>query len=225
MNTVQDQVPAVSATRDGRFPSRARFDAVWEEILQASGTWSGIDCSGYVQKWCGTVPDGITESLVGVNHIGLYLGDYTRDEEVLDWNSYLRDLRSAERISSVEMGPSYISPRQYGTQGWWNSCRLPDGRTIETFMCKSYGPWLERPVDERRRLMSHVAIDVRSEPDVQRVLRALDDGVDALETIAFTEADELGHTYGHVRNNASKIVLEIVHQAPQGEHVPNDGGR
>lgn len=216
MSTAQGTVPAIAASADGDFPSRARFAAVWEEILAASRAWHDLDCAAYVNTWCGTVPDGVGESLTGVNHIGLYLGDYTRDDEVLDWNAHLRGLRDAGHLTTVEMGPSYISPRQYGTQGWWNSCTLPDGRTIETFTCKRYGPWLERSVDERRRLMSHVALDVRAEADVHRVLTALDDGVDTLETIAFTEADALGHTYGHVRNNGSRTVLEIVHQAPHG---------
>jgi hypothetical protein len=225
MTLAQGNVPAISAARDGHFPSRADFDAIWEEILEASTVWSRLDCAAYIERWCGSVPDGVAQSLAGVNHIGVYLGDYLHDEEVLDWNSYLCDLQEAGRISSVEMGPSYISPRHYGTQGWWNSCALSGGRAIETFTCKRYGRWLDRPFDERRRLMSHVAIDTRAEADVYRVLTALDGAADALEMIAFTKADELGHTYGHVRNNASKTVLEVVYQVSLGEHGPNDEDR
>jgi hypothetical protein len=68
--------------------------------------------------------------------------------------------------------------------------------------------------------MSHVAMDVRTDRDVRQVLDTLDRDVRALEVIAFTEADELGHTYGHVRNNASMSVLEIVYE----ESGQADGG-
>jgi hypothetical protein len=91
------------------------------------------------------------------------------------------------------------------------------------FACRRYGPWADRSADERGRLMSHVAVDVHTDTDVRHVLDHLDQAVDHLEKIAFTEADELGHTYGHVRNNDSDSVLEIVYEAPRAGTGHSDG--
>ncbi|MEW2523738.1 hypothetical protein [Streptomyces sp. NPDC047071] len=217
MGSITEGWPTIAASRDGRFPKRPSFDTAWEQILETSDTWRNADCAEYIRGWCGTAPDHIVDHVAGVNHVGIYMGDYERDEEILTWNAYLRDLQKSAHIATVEMGPSYISPRQYGTPGWWNALVLPDGRAIETFACMEFGPWADRAVDERRRLMSHVAIDTRTEDGVRFVLDALERDVDSLEVIAFTEADELGHTYGHVRNNADMSVLEIVYQAPRDE--------
>jgi hypothetical protein len=151
VTSVAGSTPKLSTTFDGRFPGRDGFDAVWDEVLEVSGTWRSIDCAEHIRNWCGSVPDQVAARLAGVNHIGIYLGDYQRDDEVLDWHAYLIELQKAGRIADVEMGPSYISPRQYGTQGWWNSIAIPDGRSIETFTCKRYGPWLGHSMDERRR--------------------------------------------------------------------------
>lgn len=215
MTSPAGSTPKISTAYDGRFPRQDSFQAVWAAVLDASETWQSVDCADHIRGWCGSVPDQVVAGLAGVNHIGLYLGDYEHDDEVLDWHAHLVELRKAGKIAEVETGPSYISPRQYGTQGWWNAIILPDGRGIETFSCKNYGPWPARSVDERRRLMSHVAVEVRAEADVRRTLDTLERGVENLEIIAFTEADELGHTYGHVRNNADRTVLEVVHQAPR----------
>ncbi|MFD9686352.1 hypothetical protein ACFXPX_40550 [Kitasatospora sp. NPDC059146] len=219
MNALAGSTPRLSTTYDGRFPGPADFDAVWEAVLDASGSWQDVDCAEHLRGWCGPGTDrlvtGLADGLARVNHIGIYLGDYERDDAVLDWHAHLVGLRAAGRIAEVETGPSYISPRQYGTQGWWNSVVLPDGRAIETFACKHYGSWRERSTEERRLLMSHLAVEVRAEADVRRTLDTLARDAAHLEVIAFTEADELGHTYGHLRNNADGTVLEIVHQAPR----------
>lgn len=214
MSSITATCPTISATRDGRFPLRSDFDAVWAEIVEVSNAWRDVNCAEFIRGWCGHAPNRIADKVLGVNHIAIYMGDYERDEEVLDWNSYLNDLQAASQIKTVEMGSSYISPRQYGTEGWWNAVVLSDGRAVETFTCKASGPWADRSADERRRLMSHVAIDVRSEYDVRQVLETLGRAVKSVEIIAFTKADGLGHTYGHVRNNANMTVLEIVYQAP-----------
>ncbi|MFF7043998.1 hypothetical protein ACIP4T_33260 [Streptomyces massasporeus] len=224
MNALEGSSPAITATRDGRFPDRAGFGRAWEEILRTSSTWRDLDCGQYLSAWCGYAPDHIVEKFAGVNHVGIYMGDYDNDDEVFGWNAHLNDLRASGEITTVEMGPSYISPRQYGTPGWWNSIALADGRVIEMFACRRFGPWADRPAGERGRLMSHVAIDVHTDADVRYLLDVLDRDVDHLENIAFTEADELGHTYGHLRNNDSGSVLEIVYEAPRGGTGHGDGG-
>ncbi|MFG2792218.1 hypothetical protein [Streptomyces sp. NPDC048419] len=224
MNSLAGRMPAINATRDGRFPDRPGFDHSWKEILQTSDTWRDLDCGQYLSAWCGHAPDDVVAKFAGVNHVGIYMGDYENDDEVFAWNTFLGDLKASGQIATIEMGPSYISPRQYGTPGWWNSIVLADGRAIEMFACRRYGPWAQRSADERGRLMSHVAIDVHTDTDVRYVLESLDRDVEHLENIAFTEADELGHTYGHLRNNDSSTVLEIVYEAARGETGHGDGG-
>lgn len=217
--------PSIRRGDAGRFPAVSEFPAVWDELLAESQDWQRIDCGEYLRSWCGQAPVDVVPRLSGVNHIGVYLGDYATDDEVFHWNAHLEGLAEAGQIASVEMGPSYISPRQYGTPGWWISVALPDGGVIETFACRQFGPWLDRPVPERARLMSHVAMEVASATDVRAVLDRLDRAVEDLEAIAYTEADEVGHTYGHLRNNVTRAVLEIVYDAAKHGHSGHEGGR
>ena len=223
MISVSGSSPAISATRAGCFPRRPGFGTAWTEILETSRAWRELDCAEYVRGWCGYAPAHIVDKFTGVHHVGIYMGDYEGDDEVFAWNAYLNDLPASVRGAAVEMGPSYIAPRKYGTPGWWNSVVLPGGRAIEMFACKKFGAWAERSADERGRLMSHVAVEVRSDRDVRSVLEVLDRDVPTVEIIAFTRADELGHTYGHVRNNATSSVLEIVYEAPRDDHGWRDG--
>jgi hypothetical protein len=223
MTSIAGISPAITATRDGRFPEIPGFGNAWEEILGTSTAWQELDCGQYLQGWCGSAPDHVVDKFAGVNHVGIYMGDYEDDAEVFAWNAYLNQLRASGQIATIEMGPSYISPRQYGTPGWWNQIVLADGRGIEMFACRRFGSWAKRSADKRGRLMSHVAINVRTEADVRNVLEVLDRDVEHLEQIAFTEADEVGHTYGHVRNNDSETVLEIVYEEPRGESGRSDG--
>ena len=196
------------------FPSAAEFDSTWKGLLRVWGEWKEVDCATYLRAWGGISPDEGLGRFVGVSHIGVYLGDYQLDEEVFAWRAHLLERTRRQEVLGVEIGPSYISPRQYGTQGWWLSISLPGGGILETFACKAFGPWLERPPQERRALMSHVALEVREEGDVRHVLERFEGQSADLEIIAYTEGDEVGHTYGHLRNNGTKTVLEIVYQAP-----------
>lgn len=223
MTALRNAHPSVASAGDGRFPSADDFPAVWEELVAESADWRRIDCAEYLRSWCGEVPAELTAKVSGVHHIGVYLGDYTTDDDVFAWNSHLTGLAAAGEVVSAELGPSYIAPRQYGTPGWWSSVALPDGSVIETFACRAFGPWLDKPAFERHRLMSHVALEVRTASDVEAVLDGLDREVEDLEAIAYTEADEVGHTYGHLRNNATRAVLEIVYDSAKRESSAGGG--
>ncbi len=209
--------PKLESGSAGEFPAEARFDATWKDLLQVWENWKAIDCEGYIRQWGGISPDDSLARFVGVNHIGVYLGDYQSDADVFAWHAHLDQLRHGDDLVDVEIGPSYISPRQYGTQGWWLSISLPQGGIIETFACKAFGPWKERSADERRTLMSHVALEVGAEGDVRYVLDRFVERGSNLEIIAYTEGDEVGHTYGHLRNNATSTVVEIVYQAANAD--------
>jgi hypothetical protein len=211
--------PTLDISPDGRLLLESQFGELWTAIAELSALWRSLDVSDYLDAWCGASPDDCTERLIRVHHVGIYLGDYDHEEEALAWNYYVEGLADDGKIRSVDVGPSYIAPKQYGTQGWLSYITLLDGAVLETFTCKRYGSWAERTIGERRALMSHAALEVRDEDDVRYVLDRLTALADSLEIIAFTEADEFGHTYGHIRNNSSSSVIEIVHQAP----VTNDG--
>ncbi|MFD8467038.1 hypothetical protein ACFV10_18260 [Streptomyces cyaneofuscatus] len=223
MTTATHSHPCAHSTEAGTFPTDAEFPAVWRELLAESAAWTEVDIATYLRTWCGRSPAEVAARFAGVNHIGVYLGDYASDEEVFRWHSYLEGLRRDGELTGVEMGPSYISPRQYGTPGWWLSVSLPDGRVIETFTCRHFGAWTSRPVAERRRLMSHVALEVSTAEDVREVLAGLEGGIAHVEAIAYTEADEVGHTYGHLRNNVTRSVLEIVHDAGTKDGPADNG--
>lgn len=223
MTAATGSQPSAHRGETGAFPSVPEFPAVWRGLLDESAAWDKADCAAYLRSWCGQAPQDVAARFAGVNHIGVYLGDYASDDEVFRWLSYLEGLERSGEISSVEMGPSYIAPRQYGTPGWWLSVSLPDGRVIETFTCRLFGAWLGKPVSERQRLMSHVALEVAAADDVRAVLDGLEHDIEHLEAIAYTEADEVGHTYGHLRNNATRSVLEVVYDAAKKERGATAG--
>lgn len=203
------------------FPESGGFPAAWEQIRSAAA-WRHADPRRFLEEWCGSAPPAglYPELLADVNHVACYLGDYRNDQQVFDWHVFLEDRRSCGELASVDMGPSYIAPRQYGTPGWWYSVSFPDGFVIEMFCCRSFGDWPRRSAAERAALMSHLAINVRTEHGVRAALDLLAGSAAQMETISYTEADTMGHTYGHVRNNATQQVVEFVHEAAQRE-----GGR
>ena len=93
--------PAITATHDGRFPGRSGFGGAWDEILETSASWQGLDCGDYLAAWCGYAPDHVVEKFAGVNHVGIYMGDYESDDEVFAWHAYLTDLRASGRITTI----------------------------------------------------------------------------------------------------------------------------
>ena len=225
MNVNLHGPPALEIDAGGRLLPESRFGELWSAAMDLSSSWRRLDVVGYLGDWCGSAPEDCAERLIGVHHVGIYLGDYDHEDEALAWSAYLAGRQDDGTVISADVGPSYIAPKQYGTQGWYGSVVFPDGVALETFTCKRYGPWSQLSIDQRRALMSHVALEVRAEPDVRHVLESMQAEVSWLEVIAFTEADELGHTYGHLRNNRSSSVVEIVHQAAVGVGAaPATGG-
>lgn len=196
------------------FPGRGRFGETWALLLQMAESLRRIDPADFLDDFCGDETESwreVHEALAGVHHVAFYLGDYEDDRQVFDWVDFLRVLVADEEIRSVDMGPSYIAPKQYGTPGWWFSVTLPDGFVIEMFTCRTFGGWIERPPQERADLMSHLALAVESEPAVLAVMDHLVRSSESLESIALVERDEVGHTYCHIRNNRKNRVVEIVY--------------
>ncbi len=220
MSTRSGGPPTLDLGTDGRLCPADRFDELWAANVELSASWRDLDVAGYLQRWCGGGAAHCAGRFVGLHHIGIYLGDYEDERHALAWNDFLAARVADGSAACVEVDPSYIAPKQYGTQGWLSSVTMPDGAVFETFTCKRYGPWAERSVEQRRTLMSHAALEVDDVDDVRYVIDRLAAHADALEVIAFTEADEFGHTYGHLRDNRTSGVIEVVHQGPIGDGAP-----
>ncbi|MFD1954378.1 hypothetical protein ACFSL6_09445 [Paenibacillus thailandensis] len=147
-----------------------------------------------------------------IDHFAYYIGEYRNDKAVFDWIEFMYREMEEERIRSLDYGPSYIVPLHYGTQGWWLSIGLNDGTAVELFACKQFGPWLRYPKAKRLSLMSHPAYRVGSKEDVFRFVDRYR-GTEGYEILKLTEEDSVGHTYGHIRNNRTNRVVEIVYSS------------
>ena len=118
-------------------------------------------------------------------------------------------------MSEVKFGPSYISPRLYGTPGHWMNF-TSKGYEWELFSCRRSGAWAELPHARKLRLMSHDAVRVAGAEQVPALLSFLSVR-HGLEQIAYTGADEVGHCYGHLLRKETDQVLEIVYSADATE--------
>jgi hypothetical protein len=146
--------------------------------------------------------------IVGIDHVALYLGDYSREESIDAWVEFLRDDAS---VGDVHHGPSYIAPKYYGTPGYWINCTV-DGASVEMFSCKRYASWRGRDHLQKVGLMSHYALTVDDAAHVGPLITYFSQ-YPGLGRLAFVPGDELGHTYGHLINHAQGRVLELVHDA------------
>ncbi len=214
MNPDLHNAPTLDADAAGLLVP-AEFDSLWSAVQGLSNSWRNVEPTGYLSRWAGCEVSSLSDGrLLRVHHIGVYMGDYDAESDALAWNEYLLGLADQGRVAAVEIGPSYIAPRQYGTQGWLSSVTLCSGAVLETFTCKRYGRWKDLTIKQRQMLMSHAALQVQEVGDVRFVLDGVAGRSRSTEIIAFTESDEFGHTYGHLRNNTTGSVVEIVHQGP-----------
>src|SRR3712207_2468387 len=110
------------------FPEPERFAATWSALVGAAHAWKTLDTYRFLVTFCGAVGADtwrhVRDAIDGVHHVAFYLGDYARDEQVFAWFAHLEGLRSRKELLEVDMGPSYIAPKQYGTPGWWYSVTL-----------------------------------------------------------------------------------------------------
>jgi hypothetical protein len=141
-----------------------------------------------------------------LDHAGVYVGDYEREDQLEAWLDYLREVAT---VREVRWGPSYIAPRYHGTPGYWINCRLDSG-DLEMFSCKHAGPWRDLDHPGKLARMSHFALSVDAAAHVKPVLDFFAH-YPGIELLAFSATDELGHTYGHLVHQESNRVLELVH--------------
>jgi|GEM_PF-556495 len=147
-----------------------------------------------------------------VGHTALYLGDYHTEKFPDQFSKYLESL-VGNKLSHYEFGPSYISPKQYGTPGWWYSFKLVDNaQEVELFTCRHFGEWNEYSEDVKKKLMSHYAIGVDSLEKFNKIVEYMN-SIMLVEMIIITKNDKVGHTYAHFRNKKNNCVLEIVYSS------------
>jgi hypothetical protein len=112
-------------------------------------------------------------------------------------------------LSNLRMGPSYIAPREYGTQGYWISADLAMA-AVEIFAIKRSGTWQQFAPAKKAARMSHVALAVDHRSQVLQVITDLS-RYPQIRVLSYSPEDELSHTYGHLLNENTNRVLEIVH--------------
>lgn len=184
-------------------------NALWRRALAQAAHQRSKSLATILSDFFGYMPENCLDEIVGIHHVAVYLGDYHADTQVDQWHAFLQEKLCEGTIRSLGRGPSYIAARHYDTQGWWFTADLADGSSLEMFCCRHYGSWGERPLDSRHRLMSHVALQVARADHVQELLSRFA-GHGTMRVLAYTENDVVGHTYGHLRNETSLCVLEIV---------------
>lgn len=165
-----------------------------------------ISPADHLSSFLGCEADTCDQAADRIEHVAVYAGDYRRDE---DFEAWLDCLLQEGTLSNPQVGPSYIAPREYGTQGYWISAEL-EGAGLEIFAIKRAGSWQAFPPLKKAARMSHVGLGVNSGSQVLPLLTRLA-GCPHISLLSYSPDDELNHTYGHLLNRKTDRVLEIVH--------------
>lgn len=145
-----------------------------------------------------------------ISHKGIYLGDYNCENSAMKFKLYL-DKISGTIVDNVEYGPTYISPKFYGTPGWWYSFNLKEKNCdIELFTCRDFGEWSTYNQEKKQTLMSHYAIGVKTLDEFYNIYEEIKQ-IDSYEILVLTENDVVGHTYAHFKNRTTEEVLEVIY--------------
>nr|ADZ13544.1 YtkR3 [Streptomyces sp. TP-A2060] len=159
-----------------------------------------------LKEFLGAPADPATLQVDGVHHVAVYAGDYVTED---DFDNWLASIEAFGAVRDVRHGPSYIAPRLYGTPGHWINLTV-DGYEYELFNCRARGEWATFSVRRKTALMSHHALSVNRPEQVLAMLDFLG-ARPGIEQLAYTPADEIGHTYGHLQSAETGLVLEVVY--------------
>nr|VFK25668.1 MAG: hypothetical protein BECKMB1821G_GA0114241_101522 [Candidatus Kentron sp. MB]VFK29657.1 MAG: hypothetical protein BECKMB1821I_GA0114274_101121 [Candidatus Kentron sp. MB]VFK74858.1 MAG: hypothetical protein BECKMB1821H_GA0114242_101121 [Candidatus Kentron sp. MB] len=187
------------------------YPFAWSEIEREVLRRQTLGAQQALQEFLGETVEQDVHGIEDLHHVAVYLGDYTDDRDVEIWHRFLLELKAQGTLSKVQYGPSYVAPKYYGTQGWWFSLERAEGLSVEVFCCRHHGRWSRYKPEQRYRLMSHAAVSVSTADGVERALSALTSQL-GVKMLMHTVEDELGHTYGHLLNETTLCVLELVHQ-------------
>lgn len=164
---------------------------------------------GVVDYYLGDKVDKSLFQSAYIAHTGIYMGDYEDENFIEELKIYLESIKS-KILMNLEYGPTYISPKYYGTPGWWFSFNLlEENSDLELFTCRNYGEWGQYSAEKKNILMSHYAIGLKTEADFYKIYNALKE-FNFLEEFVLTQNDVVGHTYAHFKNKETMDVLEII---------------
>jgi len=192
-------------------PEKAAFELYLDEILRhVQAAWRRHP-DEILKEFFGFPIAAREHHICGLHHVALYIGDYRADAEVERCLEFLKHSRS---ISDLESGPSYISPREYGTQGYWISCSL-EGIPVELFCNRNSGPWRGYDQQFKIRRMSHFALSVTQAWHLLPLLTYFAHYPN-VSILSHSKLDVLGHTYGHLLNHETSCVIELTHSQLPG---------
>jgi hypothetical protein len=197
-------------------PLPAEYGRYLTSLLDALRRARRRNAQAVLEDFLGAAADAETLGVTGVHHVAAYAGDYEQETEFERWCEYLQ---LSSGLDDVRHGPSYIAPRLYGTPGHWINF-TSGGEEYELFSCHARGDWATLSLEDKQSLMSHYALRVQASEQVLALLSFLSSRP-GVEQIAYTPADRIGHTYGHLRRGCR--VLEIVFSPGPGETETFDG--
>lgn len=198
-------------------PEEAAFGAYLDDMHCYADTAWRQSPDTILEAFFGFPVSSREHHIAGIDHVAFYIGDYRTDTDVERWFEFLD--RSCQ-ISDLKVGPSYISPREYGTQGYWISCAL-GGMSIEMFSSKSAGYWKTQAPCYKVTRMSHFALAVPQVYHLHPLLTYFAHYGD-VSILSYSHQDALGHTYGHLLNRKTDCVLELVHAGATGVACHDD---
>lgn len=197
-------------------PEPSGFQGYLARIRGYLGRARETSARSILELFFGRTLDPASFHIRGLHHVAVYLGDYRAEEEVERWLAFLRRV---DGVSGVRCGPSYIAPRYHGAQAYWIDCHV-DGAGAEMFTNKSMGLWESYEHAGKIARMSHFALAVEEAAHVRPLLDFFAH-YPGFELLAFSPADELGHTYGHLLDGKTRRVLELVHSGQEDDHGGN----
>ncbi len=144
--------------------------------------------------------------LKGIHHWAYYIGDYKKEETIIELYQYLN---KKENITQLSYGPSYIAPKYYGTPGWWFSFSI-NGKQVELFAMKQFGKWVNYEEEEKQHLMSHCAIELKGRSYFNYCIKRWRN-IPGISVLMISQEDTLGHTYAHFYNRKTNRVVELIY--------------
>jgi hypothetical protein len=177
-----------------------------EFLAQYARAMRAVPPTEHLSSFLGCETDTCGLQANRIDHVAVYAGDYRNDQEFDEW---LDALLSRGALTNVQVGPSYIAPREYGTQGYWVSAEL-EGNGLELFALKQAGRWRDFCPSKKFARMSHIALSAVRSADVLPLLTRLAQ-CPHISILSYSPDDDLNHTYGHLLNQDTDSVLEIVH--------------
>lgn len=203
--------PQLCFDNNMKIVDKQQYEKMWQQILEMDRQKKKAQINDILYEYLNAREDTDSNEIRDIHHIAIYIGDYYEDNIIFSLADFFKNKEEQNKIQSINFGPSYISPKYYGTPGWWFSIHTQDGSVIELFSCLAFGNWVIRSKKERSDLMSHFAVEVNTENRVKKLLDHYSQR-ENIKLITYVEKNELGHTYGHLFNELNNKVIELIYE-------------